>query len=215
MATRLMVSTAGMVLLVMSSGVAEAQRGGAYRRSTPLFVATVKEAAKELKLTGEQRELAKKLLADVDRKREETFQGFGDLSDNERRERYESYTELRRDKENELAESIGKEKFKRLRQLTLQSGGLLYAFFDREAREKLNVTDDQRRQAFEKLGDLREEFREAGRDPEAIEKLREKVDERVESVLSSDQLNQWKKLLGEPAGEELLRKILESSVADR
>jgi hypothetical protein len=83
----------------------------------------------------------------------------------------------------------------------------LSAVFSREIREKLEISDEQRNQAFGELREMREEFTAAGDDAEALAELYKKANEKITAVLTDDQKSKWKKMLGEPAEEELLAKI--------
>jgi hypothetical protein len=197
-----------MLGLACTAETAFAQRRGFSSRSSVLSVATVPAVAKKLKLTDEQTTLAKKLREEVNKIREETYQGFGDLSDEEKNERRKKYYDQRQEKEQQLAKSVGEKKIKRIRQLGLQAGGFLSAIFSRgETREKLEISDEQRTQAFGELRGMREEFTAAGDDAEALAELYKKADEKIAAVLTDDQKSKWKKMLGEPAEEELLAKI--------
>ena len=202
-------SVSCLLMLTCTLGYAQNQRLRSYYSSRPtvLKVAVVPAVAKELKLNEEQTALAKKLRDEIRKQRDELFQGFGDLSGDERRERYRQYGEQRTEKEQQLSKSLGEEKFKRVQQLTYQTAGFSYLILNRETAEKLGISDEQRRQAFESFRGLREEFESAGDDAEALIKLRKKVNEKVEAVLSEDQKSKWKKMLGKPAAEELLAKI--------
>jgi hypothetical protein len=198
-----------LMMLIASTSVVEAQqrRGFSSGRTDVLRVAAVAEVAKELKLSEEHTALAKKLNEENRKQRTELFSNFGDLSQEERREKSQQYNQQREEKEKQFAKSVGEEKYKRLTQLSLQSGGLLGAVFSSELREKLKVTDEQRNQAREGLTGMREEFTAARNDAAARTKLLKKVDEKVREILTDEQKEQWKKMLGKPASEELLAKI--------
>ena len=81
------------------------------------------------------------------------------------------------------------------------------AIFSRETREKLEISDEQREQASSELREMREEFTAAGDDAEARGKLYKKAEEKIAAILTDEQKSKWKKMLGEPAEEELLAKI--------
>ena len=198
-----------LLMLTCTLGYAQDRRRRSYysNRPTVLKVAVVPAVAKELKLNEEQIASAKKLRDEFRNQRDEIFQGFGDLSGDERREKYRQYSEQRKEKEQQLSKSLGEEKFKRVQQLTYQAAGFSYLILNRETAEKLEISDPQRTQAFESFRDLREEFESAGDDADALKELRKKVNEKIEAVLSDDQKSKWKKLLGKPAAEELLAKI--------
>ena len=196
-----------MLVLACTAETAFAQRRGFSRRISALSVATVPAVAKQLRLTDEQTALAKKLREEVNQIRDETFQGFGDLSREERDERLKKYYDQRQEKEQQLAKSVGEKKIKRIRQLSLQAGGFLSAIFSRETRQKLEISDEQRDQASRELRGMREEFTAAADDAKALAELYKKADEKIAAILTDDQKSKWKKMLGEPAEAELLAKI--------
>ena len=198
-----------VVVVVFATGIAHAQqrRGFFGRTATTLSVAAVPEVAKELGFADKQTELAKELAAEQTNQRQELFQNFGDLSQQERQERIQTYREQGVKKEKQLADSVGQERFQRIQQLSLQAGGEISAFFDRQTAQKLEISDDQRNQARQSLSGLGDEFRAAGDDAEARAKLLTKVNEKVAAVFTDEQKSKWKELQGKPAGEELLAKI--------
>ena len=210
MRTRMTVlSVSCLLMLTCTLGYAQDRRRRSFysNRPTLLKVAAVADVAKELKLNEKQMALAKQLRDESRKQRDELFQDSGDLSREERREKYRQYGEQRKEKEQQLAKSLGEEKFKRIQQLTYQTAGFSYLILNRETAEKLEISDDQRRQAFESFRGLREEFESAGDDADALKELRKTVNEKVEEVLTEDQKSKWKKMLGKPAAEELLTKI--------
>ena len=210
MRTRMIVlSVSCLLMLTCNLGYAQQQwrRNLSINRHSVLKVAAVPAVAKELKL-NEKQMASQKQMRDENRKQlEELFQGFGDLSSQERQEKLQQYSQQRKEKEQQLAKSLGEEKFKRVQQLTYQSAGISYVVFNRETTAKLGISDDQHRQAFDSLRDLKEDVESAGDDAEAWKELRKKMNERVEAVLSEDLKSKWKKMLGKPATEELLAKI--------
>ena len=54
---------------------------------------------------------------------------------------------------------------------------------------------------------MREDFTAARDDAEALSELYKKANEKIAAILTDDQKSKWKKMLGEPAEEELLAKI--------
>ncbi len=198
-----------VVTLVFAAGLVHAQQRRSFFGGSAgtLRVAAVPEVAQELKLTDEQSKLATELNAELDKQRQELFQNFGDLSQEVRQERFQKYAEQRAKNEEKLAESVGKEKFQRMQQLSLQAGGEISALFDRQTAQKLEITDDQRNRLRESLGGLGDEFRAAGEDAQARAKLLTKVNEKLSAVLTDGQKNRWKELQGKPASEELLATI--------
>ena len=200
-------SVSGVIVLACLVGVTHGQQRRGLSLPGVLSAATVPAVAKQLELTGEQTTLAQNLHAEIRHLRQDLFAGLGDLSQEERQDRFAKYTEQRRKKENQLGESVGAAKLKRLRQLSSQAGGLVSAFFNRETAQQLEISDDQRREGLESLSGLREEFTSAGDDIEARNKLLKKASEKLSVFLTDDQKNKWEKMLGKPASEELLAQI--------
>ena len=195
--------------IVFTAGLAQAQQRGFFGVSTnTIRLASIPAVAEELKLSDEQTELVKKLNAADEKQRQELFSGDArDLSREERSKLFRKLTEQRAKKEEQLAKSLGKEKFQRLQQLSVQVGGIFRVVFDRQKAETLEITDDQRTSFRESMSGLRDEFRSAGDDPEARAKLSEKINGKLMAVLTSDQKKKWKEMQGKPASKELLGKI--------
>ncbi len=209
LARRRVISWVCVATVVFTAGTAQAQRRGFFGvRTNTLRIATVAVVAEELKLTDEQKELVKKLNAADEKQQQELFSGdVRSLSREERSELTQKLAEQRATKEEQLAKSLGKEKFQRLKQLSLQVGGISRVIFDRQNSQTLEITDDQRTSFRESFSGLGEQFRTAGDDPEARAKLFEKINEKLTAVLTPDQKKKWKEMQGKPASEELLGKI--------
>ena len=205
--TRVLSISCVLVLACVATVAHAQQRRGSFRVASTFTVATVPAVAAQLRLTDDQTALAKKLDAEDLQQRQEILQGLGDLSQEERRERYGQYNEQRREKEKQLAESLGPEKGKRIRQLSLQAGGLRSAVFNRETARQLGISDDERRKALESVRGMREEFSSASDDPQAWARLLKKADEKLTAFLTDGQKDKWQEMLGKPAGEDLLAKI--------
>jgi hypothetical protein len=196
--------------VVLTAGLAQAQqrRGFFGVSSSTLRVATVSAVGEELKLSDEQTELVKKLNAADEKKRQEIFSGdVRDLSREERLELTRKFTEYRAKQEEQLAKSLGKEKFQRLQQLSVQVGGIVRVVFDRQKARLLEITDDQRTSIRESMSELGQQFRATADDEEARAKLIEKLGEKLTAVLTPDQKKKWKEMQGEPASKELMGKI--------
>ena len=198
------------LLLVAAAGTANAQqRRGLFGRGvTVLHVATVPAVAKELKLTDGQVTAAKELVTEDRKQRDRLLRGAGDLAQEERRARFQKYSEQRQENEEKLGEAVGPEKLKRIRQLRFQTTGLMSAFFSKETAQQLEIADSQGRQALQELRYMGDEFRSVRDDPEAMAKFLKKVDEKLAGHLTDDQKSRWKEMLGKPADEKLLVKIL-------
>lgn len=102
-----------LVLACVATVADGQQRRGAFRGINDLIVAAAPAVAERLSLTDEQTALAKKLDAENRQHRQELFDGAGDLSRAERRERFREYSEQRQQKVKQLADSLGAEKAKR------------------------------------------------------------------------------------------------------
>ena len=183
--------------VVLTAGLAQAQqrRGFFGVSSSTLRVATVSAVGEELKLSDEQTELVKKLNAADEKKRQEIFSGdVRDLSREERLELTRKFTEYRAKQEEQLAKSLGKEKFQRLQQLSVQVGGIVRVVFDRQKARLLEITDDQRTSIRESMSELGQQFRATADDEEARAKLNDKLGEKLSAVPTPEPNRTWKSM---------------------
>lgn len=191
--------------------------GGMFGGGSSVMLAGNPEVVKLLKLSDEERAFVKLLIDDASAQREKLFAGggFQDLSEDERRQRFETMRKQQQDQEKQLGEIIGEQKMTRLRQVGLQLAGVMAAFMNPEIGEKLALTDDQRqksRETFESGRDqMREIFQSAQGDPEAMRKgmqeFNKKQSEELAKILTDEQKKKWAELQGESVGEESLAKI--------
>jgi len=135
MQTRMRVwSVSCVVVLACAAGVTHGQQRRGLSLPGVLSTSTVPSVAKQLELTDEQMVLAKKLLGEIREVRQELFAGLGDLSQEERQDRFAKYTAQRQEKEEQLGESVGAEKLTRLRQLSLRAGGQCHLLWHKPRR---------------------------------------------------------------------------------
>jgi hypothetical protein len=156
--------------------------------------------AKEVKLTDEQTAATKKLLAELRQGQRELYQGFGDLSRKQKAQTHRKYRRLRQETDEQLAKLVGAEQFERILQLSMQSRGLLSAFDPGIPAHKLKISDEQYRELEKTTRELHKEVA-AGKD------VLGKINEKVAQILSDEQKEKWKEMIGEPASKELLDKI--------
>jgi hypothetical protein len=160
-----------------------------------------KSVQKELKVSDEQGEKLKALQTETMEKNRERFQGFQDLSQEERQSKM-------REAQAELAKSLDgilkPEQVKRFKQIEIQVGGF-NAFNQPRVQEALKLTDEQK----EKVRGIAEEARgampsreDAQADPDAAMKKRTEITkattEKVTALLNDDQKKAWKDLTGDP-----------------
>jgi hypothetical protein len=160
----------------------------------------------ELKLTDEQVKYAAEQI-------EKQRASRGDLRQLSRKERQTILAVISKAENGAIAAVLKEDQFKRLKQISLQERGA-WAWNDPEIATALDLTGDQK----EKLWDiqqsveaqLREDFQAGTDDPEAarkkIEEARVVFNEKAQAILTSDQKEKWKTLVGEPfKGEIIIR----------
>ena len=194
---------------VLSAGAAEAQLpfGGKMGSTGPAFLVENEGVQKELKLNEDQVAKCRALNQQVrDRHKEE----FDKLKDTKPQERAEVMKDLmRRLNEEGLKEMeavLRPEQVQRLRQIDLQQRGP-QAFQDPAVEKALHLTDDQKEQVKTLNDDAAKEMRElfqgagAGKSVDLGKKMmiiRQETLERIESVLTDKQRQEWKTLTGKP-----------------
>ena len=171
-----------------------------------IFLASNEAVQKELKLSVEQKKSLETLVAE----QREAFQSSQEASPEERREQFRKAGEKARTKVKEILNS---DQQKRLEQIRLQQAGLL-AVAEPEVAKQLNLTSDQQKQVTEIVEKGREQFRQSfqggqgDREERAqrMTKLREEQNEKLSAVLTAEQKEQWKKMLGEKFDVSQLRR---------
>ena len=195
---------AAAVAMVVVVPLVFAQRpgGGMGFGMSSVFLLTQKSVQDELKLSEEQ----VKKVTELQEKQREGLKGFKDLSDEEKKAKFEART-----KENKKAveEILKPEQVKRLKQITLQQSGSR-AFADPEVAEALKLTDEPK----EKIKTIQEDSRkempkrgEGDRDEnrKKMESIRKAADDKIQGVLSAEQKTKLKDLTGEPFKGEIKR----------
>jgi len=190
---------AGVLVLAASPVVAQGPRGGF--RPSPLMLLGQKSVQEELKLSPDQ---VQKVQAAVE-KQMESFQGFRDLSDEERGKKMQ---EMAKENEKFVADNLKPDQAKRLQQIALQQQGGR-ALSDEKVAKELNLTDDQKGKIKDILEDTGNQVRElfqSGFSEETRTKVRElnnAATEKTLGLLTADQKTKWKEMTGEPFKGEI------------
>ena len=163
-----------------------------------------KSVQEELKLTPDQVKEVEELSA----KQREAFGGLRDLSQEERAQKMQ---EMAKKSQEAIDKVLKPEQQKRLKQISLQAGGVMAAANNPEVAKELNLNEEQK----EKLQTMRREsFAGFGgqkgkggqRDPDALKKAaetRKTNNEKAMEMLTAEQKTKWKELTGEPFKGEL------------
>jgi len=185
-----------------SPALAQRQRrgGGGGRGMSSAMLLGQKSVQEELKLSEDQ----VKKLQEFQTSQREKFQGLRDLSEDERRQKFQ---ELAKESEKVVDETLKPEQKKRLKQISLQlqlrQGTRAYS--SPEVASALQLTDEQK----DKLKTIGEESQKAGRElfqpggdrdeaRKKFEELRKQTQEKVMGVLTDEQKSKLKELQGEP-----------------
>jgi hypothetical protein len=160
------------------------------------------EVQNDLKLTADEKgniPLLKEELAEGDKKFGESLQSV------DREARIEKMAERRAEVDKQIKEVLG-DKYTRFRQIRLQLDGLFASLMsDKEVKDALNFTDDQRTQLFEAMrppeGGSSFRFTPGERpDPAKLKEMREQGQKRqqeaLDKVLNADQKKKWEELIG-------------------
>jgi Spy/CpxP family protein refolding chaperone len=201
---------AAVVVLAVGPALAQAQQqrgggrgfGGFGGGGIPLFYLTQKSVQEELKLSDEQ----VKKVTELQEKQREAFQGFGDLSQEERRTKMQ---ELAKTQNEAITKLLKPEQLKRAKQIALQQQvriGLSAVVNNEEVAKELKFTDEQKTKLEEIRNKVREESQGLGFDEEGRQKrqeIRKAANEKVEGVLTAEQKSKLKELQGEPFKGEI------------
>lgn len=165
------------------------------------------EVQKELKLDQTQVELLQQLNKEIDDKRGAMFQGFRDLTDEQRREKFQSLRpqmeKLQEDQEKKVAEILDPKQSARLKQLSLQRAGA-NALGRPEVQTELKFTADQKAKfmaAQQAAGEsFRALFQQGGErpSPEKFAEIRKANDAKLLAVLTDAQKKQFEAMQGAP-----------------
>jgi Spy/CpxP family protein refolding chaperone len=202
---------AAVVVMAVSPALAQEQqrqrqRGGGFGGfgGGTLFLLTQKSVQEELKLSDEQ----VKKVTELQEKQREGFQGFQDLSQEERRTKMQEMTKAQNEA---IAKLLKPEQLKRAKQISLQQQvrfGIAFVVSNEEIAKELKITDDQKAKLEEIRGKMREEMQGLGRDEEGAKKRQEimkATNEKVEGVLTAEQKAKLKELQGEQFKGEIQR----------
>lgn len=184
---------------MMLAGGAFAQRGGGFGRGGGANMLRIPEVQSELKLTDEQKTKVTDALAKLQEQRQgQSFQGLSP------EERQKMMADRRAAEDKQLADVLNADQMKRYHQLALQQQGVS-AVLDKPVADQLKITDDQRT----KIQAVIDEQRAAMRDlfqngssgdrtamMQKMQDMRKQTDEKIASLLTDDQKNQWKQMIG-------------------
>lgn len=189
--------------VALLAGSVLAQRPGGFGRGNLVGLLSNSDVQKELKLTDEQIDKAKKVGQDL---REKYQDDLAKLKNAKPEERGEKFRELNKKMSAEGQKSLGTilkpEQLKRLREIHLQQVGLS----DAGAQEALKLTDEQKKKLLALAEETDKERREIVKNAQGnfreamgkIDKLRKEAQGKQEKVLTEDQTKQWKTMLGKP-----------------
>jgi Spy/CpxP family protein refolding chaperone len=155
------------------------------------------EVQQELQLVDEQRDKVRDLMEEArDRVREEIgpmFADFRDMSDEERREAFDKIRKKGEEMNAELEKDLGKvllpHQMERLKQIDMQAKVRNSGAGD--IAKALNLSDEQREKLEARIAEVREEMRAKIRELEA------EAREKMLDVLTTEQRDQLKKLMGD------------------
>jgi Spy/CpxP family protein refolding chaperone len=199
-----------LVATVALTSTAFAQRGGGRGgfgfggRGGGLAMLRMPEVQTELKLTDDQKTKVSALSEKIQAERRNSGQNFRDLSDEERQK---MMAERRASEDKQLGEILNADQMKRYHQLQLQQTGMM-AVTQKEVADQLNLTADQKTKIQEIVAAQQAEMRSAfqggggGGDRSAMREkmmaMRKQTDDKIAAVLTDDQKNKWKELVGAP-----------------
>jgi hypothetical protein len=217
----------GLAILAGTAGAQQPGQGGGRRPGGfggpggggglggPLGLLANEQVQKEIELLPEQLADFTKLREEVGTKMREQFAGIRDLSDDERRKKFEEMRPEMEKTQKELAEKMKgillPHQNDRLRELFVQAAGAR-ALEDDGIAAELKLSDDQRKRITEVREKQREKFgalfqnRGEGNDEDRrkqFETLREEGTKLTLDVLSSEQRDQFEKMKGEKVDFEL------------
>jgi Spy/CpxP family protein refolding chaperone len=160
------------------------------------------EVQAELKLTDDQKTKVTEML---DKLRQDQQGRFQDLRDASPEERQKIMAEMQAEQTKRVNAILNTDQQKRFREISLQQQGYS-ALAMPDVQTELKLTDDQKSKVREIMQQqqqaMRDIFQNAGGDREAarskMEELRKANDDKLAAVLTDDQKNQWKAMLGTP-----------------
>jgi hypothetical protein len=167
-----------------------------------LILLRQRSVQEELKI---DQELAKKII-EFTNKEYEAWQQALKLSDQEREQRL---NQLQQENERFLGDNLTADQRKRLDQITMQVAGL-QLLTRPEAIRALNLTQEQQQKFKEMQKEARQELESIINDRnreaknERLAKLRADIDKKVEAVLTDEQKEKCRELVGEPFRGEIV-----------
>ena len=178
--------------------LAQPPRGGGMGGRGGAMLLTTQSVQEELKLTEEQttkiKEFGDKARADMPK-----FDPNGD------REEFQKAIKAMMEKGDKFAkETLTADQSKRLKQITLQQGGILGAVQNEETAKALKITDDQKT-SLKEMGEAMmkdmQELRSGGGRPtpettKKIAALRKEVSDKAVGTLTDEQKTMWKEMTG-------------------
>jgi Spy/CpxP family protein refolding chaperone len=195
-----------MVALLAAPAMAQGQGRGFGMMGGGAGLLANKSVQQEIKASDEQVSKLNALAEELRGKQREAFQGFQDLSQEERREKMQAFQRtMQAEIDKGLKDVLKPEQTKRFNQISTQTAGV-NAFATPRVADALKLTDDQKGKirdiAQETQGQMRELFQEIQNDREAgmkkMAELRKSSTEKAIAVLTADQRTTWKDLTGEP-----------------
>lgn len=198
--------TCGLALTLTAPARAQG-RGGFGGGGGGAMLVGNKSVQAEIKATEEQTSKLNTLAEELRGKQREAFQGFQDLSQEERQEKMREFQKtVAADINKGLAEILKPEQVKRFHQIQAQQVGVQGSAMTPRLADALKLTDDQKskirdinQEMMQAMGDLRQEFQN---DREGAMKkmaeLRKTTSEKAVEILTAEQKATWKDLTGEP-----------------
>jgi Spy/CpxP family protein refolding chaperone len=190
-----------VILGLLASGTALAQRRG-FGRMGGANLLRRPEVQTELKITDEQKPKIETMLEQLREERQGLFQ---DLRDASAEERQKIMDKMYADESKRVNAILNPDQQKRFRQISLQQEGPTAAA-RADVADELKLTDEQKKKVRELLVAQQEKQRElreaAGGDFQAIrekmEALRKETNDKVTALLTDEQKNKWKEMVGTP-----------------
>ncbi len=156
---------------------------------------------KELGITDEQKTKVSELMA-AGREGQGERPDFQNMSQEERQKWMEDRAKAAAEQLKKVAEVLDAKQMARLEEIRIQALGTA-AYMDEEVAKKLDITEEQQekmqaaqREAFQEMRDAASGDERPG--PEAMAKMREKLEAKVKELLTDDQQAKYKELVGKP-----------------
>lgn len=191
-----------LALSMMVAGTAMAQRGFGRGMGGGAQLLRRPEVQAELKLTDDQKTKVTEMLQKL---RESQQARFQDLRDASPEERQKIMTDMQAEQMKQVNAILNTDQQKRFKEISLQQQGYS-ALAQPAVADELKLTDDQKSKLKDILQkqqeSMREIFQSAGGDraaaQEKMQTLRKETDDKIAALLTDDQKNQWKAMLGSP-----------------